>query len=80
MSAMSEIDYVDNVSNQWGKSITCSITTRSLCDAASSLCCWGCDEGQEFWRGYYVLACLAHSDCGKVGDEEYVTGKYSAEE
>ncbi len=36
-----------------------------------------CDAAGVFWRGHYVSCKFIHSDCGKVGDEKYVTGKYS---
>lgn len=36
-----------------------------------------CDADGVVWRGDYVFCKFIHSDCRKVGDEKYVTGKYT---
>lgn len=50
-----------------------AVTRISLLISAS-------DDGPRILTWLLRIACFTHSDCSKVGDEEYVTGKYPAEE
>lgn len=41
---------------------------------------WDCDADRVIWRGDYVFCKFIQSDCCKIGDEKYVSGKYSIDE
>lgn len=55
------------------KSGAIAVTRISLLITAS-------DDGPNILTWLLRIARFTHSDCSKVSDEEYVTGKYSAEE